>query len=274
MTVIDQVRFARHRDETAQMAKRRGWKVPDDYTRFTAIAAAAVQVRDEQPDPEATPPTKPADVSKWIDLQATRRVQYAERVRVAAELAERAGMDAIRTVLAEIPGNYIPALVIAFDEAVTAFRKVSATAPSEVTSATSPGDAEQHVKLLGCVDALTIAAADRVSLASVTGELASLDHGNAAWLWLHPHEGATIHGVTDFLAAFRAPPVDLDGWQRALAIGVGLAGYDEAEHRLERFNQARYAAGMGPDGGMKDRTIAEALKLVGARPPRQLAAST
>jgi hypothetical protein len=273
MTVIDQVRFARHRDATAAMAQRRGWKVPDDYTRLTAIAAAAVQVRDEQPDPEATPPTKPADVPRWIDTEAKRRAIAAERARVAAELAEHAGRDAIRTVLAEIPGNYIPALVIAFDEAVTAFRKVSATAPHEVTSTTSPGDAEQHVKLLGCVDTLTIAAADRVQLASTTGELASLDHGNAAWLWFDPREDATIHGVTDFLAAFRAPPVDLDGWQRAVQIGVSLAPYDEAEHRLEHFNAARHAAGMGPDGGMADRSIAEAYRMVGQRPSPALARS-
>jgi hypothetical protein len=212
-------------------------------------------------------------VHRWIDTEAKRRAIAAERARVAAELAERAGMDAIRAVLAEIPGNYIPALVIAFDEAVAAFREVSATAPHEVTSTTSPGDAEQHVKLLGCVDTLTIGAADRITLAQTTGELASLDHGNAAWLWLDPREDATIHGVTDFLAAFRAPPVDLDGWQRALTIGVGLAGYDQATARLERVNQARYASGMGRDGGMKDRSIAEALGLAGVRPPPALARS-
>jgi hypothetical protein len=274
MTIIDHARFARHRDETAAMAQRYGWQVPADYTRLTAIAAAARAIEQEQPSQDGDP-TKPEAVDRWCEKQATSRAHHAERVRAAGELAERCDLSATRSVLSEIPGRYIPALCAEFAKAVQTFREVTTTAPAEVTSTTSPAGAEQHVALLGCVDQLTIGAADRVTLAATTGELASLDRGNAAWLYLSPDEStATVHQVIEFLTEFRSSPVDLSGWQRALTIGVSLAQHDQATIRRDRFGEARHASGMSPSGGLQDMLIREALDLIGARPPRQLAAST
>jgi hypothetical protein len=271
---IDQARWQRHREATASMAGRRGWQIPDEYRSLTAVAKAARDVAAEQPAQDGDP-AKPEAVAKWIDTQVAQRVQRDQRTAVATELAERADMGATRTVLAEIPGNYIPALCAEFNSAVTRFHEVAAAAPSEVTAHTSPADAERHVTLLSVVEQLTIAASDRSTLASVTGELVSLDHDNC-WLWLDPDEDtATVHQIIDLLATFRtSQPVDLNGWDRAVQIGVKLAGYNQAEDRRDRFNQARYAAGMSPSGGLQDMSLREAHRLVGARPPRQLAASS
>jgi hypothetical protein len=85
---------------------------------------------------------------------------------------------------------------------------------------------------------------------------------------------ASIHQVIDFLGTFRSgQPTDLESWTRAVATGVKLAGYDEAEQRRDRFNEARFASGMAADGGMRDKTIAAALGLAGVRPPPALARS-
>jgi hypothetical protein len=59
---------------------------------------------------------------------------------------------------------------------VEAFRVLSATAPHAVHTHTTPDAAEQHVQLLAVADALTICAADRVTLTAATAELVSLDH--------------------------------------------------------------------------------------------------
>lgn len=129
--------------------------------------------------------------------------------------------------------------------------------------------------MLAAVDALTTLAADWITLATITGERAGLRH-DSEWLWLDPDpEVATVHGVSELLTAFTGhTPIDLDGWARAVQTGVSMATHNEAETRRDRFHQARYASGMAPDGGMRDKTLADALALVGARPPRQLAASS
>jgi hypothetical protein len=109
---------------------------------------------------------------------------------------------------------------------------------------------------LASVDELTLAAADRVALATVTGELSNLDH-SICWVWFNPADNATIYQVRDFLAEFRTgQPVDLTGWTRATAIGVALAGYDEAEARQERYNRAAGPPASRHTAGSKTRCSA------------------
>jgi hypothetical protein len=149
------------------------------------------------------------------------------------------------------------------------------TAPGAVTSATSPKAAAKHVELLAAADALTIHAADRLTLATASGELVDLDHA-PCWLWLAPNENtATIQGVLAFTAEYRtAPPVDLPGWEAQLEIGVKLSAYNEGVDRRDRFNEAAYASGRNsPSGGLQDMSIAHALTYVDAHPPRALAAT-
>jgi hypothetical protein len=183
--------------------------------------------------------------------------------------------DAIRLVLAEIPGNFIPKLCTSFDTAVAEFRGLVNSAPHTVTAHTAPDDAAAHVQLLAATDELTIGAADRLALARVTGESQSLGH-DSEWLWLSPDpEAATVFGVSELLTAFTGhTPLDLDGWARAVQTGICLATYNEAEARRDRFLAARSAAGMQDHGGMRDTPLSVAYALAGSRrPPAALAQS-
>jgi hypothetical protein len=224
-----------------------------------AVAAKAAQIARESGPSPLTVPTDPAKVAAHVKRLAADRLAQREAAAVAAEVADAAEREAMRLALEQTP----KALVLvrdSFAKAAAEFSALVATAPHEVTATTTADGFADHARLLGAVDTMSIAAGFRRRLAEILGEDV---RGEAAlWLLLDLEPTASCGEVRQALADHaQALPATLEDWLRIVDLGASIAGPGEAADRAARFGAALYAAGMNSeDGGMLDRTYAEALQ--------------
>lgn len=267
MTVLNDLDWQRirgHAADVARIAATRGWDAPPAYKAASEVRREALRIRDEQPAP-TTPPTDPTGVESWVDDQAAANLAHRERVVVAAELAAGAERDAMREIISQVP-DYLVRLAAEFDKHGKAFGRLIAEAPTQLSGNTTPAQAAAHTELLGAVEGLTGCANDRRRLAEVAGETDDYGH-DPTWLTFDPSDDAYIGQVTALLTNLRDRlPATVNEWSAVAASGqLALAPLNGITDRTSRFSSACHASGMAADGGMVDKTIADALRLAVAR---------
>jgi hypothetical protein len=272
---FDTARFSQHAATVTSMAARHGWPLPSGYERVRDLATAAAQARDTPAAIEPAPTTAGA-VGKWLTKTADARVRHAERQRLAGELAETSQREADGLLLAAAPG-FVAALVEPFDKALAEFKPLAVSAPRAIHAGLTDAAAAEHVALLNVTHELSAITQDRFVLAGASGERMALGH-DVLWVLLEPadEDRVTIRQVIDVLDDFRSTmPTSIDDWARLADVGVSLAGHGMGELRRGDFEHVREQSGMvSADGGLADRSITEARRLIGQPVPATLAAST
>jgi hypothetical protein len=111
---------------------------------------------------------------------------------------------------------------------------------------------------------MNTAAGFRRRFAEVIGE--DIRGETQLWLVLDLEPTASCGEVRTTLTDHtQALPTSLDEWARVVRLGVSMAGPGQAEDRAARFGAAVFGAGMASaDGGQRDRTYGEALRLSAA----------
>lgn len=255
------------------VAYARGYEPPPEYVEVQRVATEAARVRDEPAPAIPSPPTDPKKVAEWCDELAAARVASGERKSVAAELYERVNRTAMRLVVEAVPG-WVVRVCDEFDAAVAEFEHLAVRAPHEVVSSMSPDESAQHLELLRAAEALGQAALARGQLALVNDEGDQIGRGGALWLILDPRDEATLFTVSDALRAFAGRfPSTITEWQSVASIGLRMARPGEVGWRRERFAQLLHFGGMGPDGGMHDKTFAEATEMVASGGGKRVSAA-
>lgn len=243
-----------------------GEALGEDYDRATQVAREAGRIaRENAGQVPLALPSDPAKVEAQITKAAAAEAGRSHVASIAAEIAERAENEATRLAIAEAPR--IAALVkTTFDKAAVELAEVGPLAPTEITAASTADDFSRHTRALTLADELTRALQARVSLCPPLAE--ELQTATYVWLVLDPAPTATLAGVRAVLAEFAERlPATLEDWLQMIGVGSSLAAPQQASDRSTRFSQASYYSGMGsPDGGMIDKTYAEALSFLGADP--------
>ena len=259
-TDIDMARLRTHTVEVAGIAATHGWALPAEYGQMNGVRREAIHLRNEPP-PAATIPTDPDKVAAWVTDQAAERLAHRERIAVATQLSDDAERESMRQALSQVP-EFIQRLCAKFAEHADDFQRLLTTAPMEVDSTTSTKQFALHQELLRASDWLTTCARHRGQLALITGEADDIGR-NALWLVIDPREDVMLSEIVRLTSEYRDRlPSTRHDWQEVARIGLDLAAQDAVPYRTERFGSAQYAAGLAtPDGGMHDRTLAQALEV-------------
>jgi hypothetical protein len=184
-------------------------------------------------------------------------------------LCDAAERTALRVALAETT-HHIQRLQTEFADAVAEFERLITEAPAALSQHTTSAGLEAHRELLKATDALTAAGADRLRLAFASMEFDDIPRGGIVWLVLDPKPDSTLFAVRELLTEYaNALPTTIDGWQRAAAVGLGMAGAHAVPFRASRFNDASYAAGMQDHGGRHDTSVAAAYELASSGQQRR-----
>lgn len=245
-------------------AARYGEPLGEDYDRAVEVAREAARIaaanRGQIPVPL---PTDPAKVEAAVKKAAAAEAGRHHTSTIAADIAERAELQATRTAIDEAP-RVAMMIKTAFDTAVAELAEVARTAPMELHAHSTADDFAAHTRLLSLVDALNLAVASRVQLAPVLDE--DLRGGRVLWLFLDPVDNASCAAIRQAVTNHHERlPDTAEDWLRIAAIGASMARPQEGPHRASRFAEALHAVGhRTPDRGMADRTYSEALALVPA----------
>jgi hypothetical protein len=249
------------------VGRMRGWPVPPAAEAATAIYNAAAAVANLREAPAPPLPTSAKAVPAWIAKCATARLEHRESGAIAVELMNVA-TDQLVAATRSVLRDFIERLAVEFDDTAARFADVLAIAPRTIVGYETPEQLEAHTSMLRLSAELTRAAADRMTLATTTGEAAMLgeyhirDAGGFAWLILDPKPEANVDAV---IAAVRqyanGAPVTVDGWAEASACGLKLAGPNEAPQRAELFSAAMDIRGRtDPSRGMLASTWGDAVQ--------------
>lgn len=242
----------------SSLAAARGYAPPAQYVAASRIVAEATRVANEPAPAPPAPPTDPKKVAEWCDAYAAARVAHRERAVVAADLVDRSNRAAMRAIVEEVP-TWLAAVVDEFDEEVAEFEQLVATAPHSVTSAMSGEEFVEHARLLRAAERLTQSALARGQFGMVVDEGDQIGREGAMWLILDPKPEATLQeasqALKDHAGAF---PSGIEAWARVATIGLRMARGGEVGQRRERFATLLNAGGNSVDGGMRDKSFAEA----------------
>jgi hypothetical protein len=250
------------------LGRMRGWPIPPAAQTAIDMSAAAGAVANAGEPPAPTPPSTAKGVGAWIAERASARLLWRESAQVAAEL-QRLAADQLADATRSVLRDYIERLTVEFDESAARFAEVLGVAPRVLHGYESAEALEAHAEMLRLSAELTRAAADRMTLATTTGESVVLgEHhirnaGGFAWLLLDPRPEANVDDVTACVQQFAAAaPASLDEWATASACGAKLAGPNEAPQRAELFIAAMDVRGRtDPSRGMLASTWGDALEL-------------
>lgn len=239
---------------------------PAGYERLRAVEQAATDLA-RGADAVITVPTTATRVAAYVSKAATDRVTQREARTIAAEIAGRAGRDALRIMLDEAP-KVLEKLRERFNKAAADFRTLMTTAPHEITAHTDADGFSRHTQLLRAVEILTMDAANRVQLGIIVGE--EYSSSELLWMVLDLDGSASVTRTRAVLTEFaQRLPSTVTEWQTVAQLGMSLAGPFEAAKRGQAFHAAVFASGFStPDGGMVDRTYAEAVALAEQDNPR------
>ena len=261
MTVtLDNVTHARIKTAAASLqflAIAHDVPIPEEHRAMSLVQAEAARVVRELAPAPFPIPTDPAKVSAAVTKAAADRALVRESRAIAEELAAEAEREAAR-IMYDLRPTILKAVADNFDTALETLGTLLQTAPLAITSETGHDRAAEHVELLRTVDTLNALTGARVRLAEIDGEDTRATPN--LWYILDPKPEAQLADIRGVLNL--AHPLDLAGWVSVHSVGAHVAGLDEAEQRAARFTNAQWHAGMAtPDGGIGERTYAQALEL-------------
>jgi hypothetical protein len=259
MSDLDMSTLVGKLNQVTGIANSRGWDLPPEYVKATAIAREAASIMNAGAF-DAPLPTEAGRVAAYITATAKARLEQREARLVAAELNSRARRDALRAINDAAP-SYAAKIIDVFAEHQHEFEQLLPTAPREVDARTTADQVEQHQALLRVVEDLTTAAQHRAMLGSAIDEVEA-GASDPVWLVLDPRGSATLFAIRALLADMRGRlPATVDEWARVSALGMAMARGGDMVKRQERFGMATFASSNGPDGGLQDKTVDAALRL-------------
>jgi hypothetical protein len=251
----------RNANNVVGMAQRRGYPLPDDFAEMKAIYQEAVR---PVPVPGvAGLPVKATATAKHIQSVAQDRMIGRERAVVAREVASAAARAVGLGVQAACPG-YGARLADELAGHIETVARLLTSAPRIVDGLTSADAVAEHQALLRAVESVNLDVIDR----RILGPLLADPDTARPWLYLAPEADVTVFTVRAALADFALrDPVTVDDWERVVSIGVQLASSQDLDERAQWWAGVEYAAGWGsPDGGLLDKTIAQATAMAGYKP--------
>lgn len=253
-------------DDAMNIARYRGYELPDEWVEAKAVAAAAERIINT-PTPVITALPESGTVADYCAALAAERAAHDGQVAAARELLDRAKREAGRLAMPAAADFAERISAEANTKLIPQLRELLGAAPRQITGHEAPKELAAHADLLRTIEALAVAAHHRGRLAALLGEGTDLGRDGAVFLYINPGRNASITAIRDTIRQFADTgiPATIDGWVALLHTDSEFAGIGQAAERYDRWRNAASAGMHTPDGGMLDHTLGEYEDLTASR---------